>query len=321
MPRARRIALVGHIHVVTAKGNAGGPLFFDDSDYEAYLELLRDRGREDLFKLYAYCLMKNELRLVIQPTRLALAKVIQRLHTSHARRINSEHARTGHLFEGRFQSVIIAPDQLPSAVRSVHLWPVRTERVRRAETYPWSSHRAYVASGDEWGDLVDAWTILEDFGATLPAAQRAFARFTEEVALERDGLGVREVIPGVAGDRAFAEEILAEAGVVWRGRRRPALTTLARRVSLLMDVPVEDMKSRSRLQELVLARRLFATCAVRAAGRSVTEVAGFLDRDKAQISRLVAQGMELMRTDEAFRQLHEQVRGGRGVPQAAPETD
>ena len=58
-----------------------------------------------------------------------------------------------------------------------------------------------------------------------------------------------------------------------------------------------------------------------AAGRSVTEVAGFLDRDKAQISRLVAQGMELMRTDEAFQQLHEQVRGGRGVPQAAPETD
>lgn len=311
MPRTRRIALVGHPHVVIARGNAGGSVFFEDADYEAYLALLRELVREQLFKLYAYCLMRGEVRLVIQPTRLPLAQVVQRMHTSHARRINARLDRNGHLFEGRFRSVIIPQDRVSDAVRSVHLWPVRMERVRRVETYPWSSHRAYVASGDEWGDLVDAWGILEQFGPTLPQAQRAFARYVEAAALERDSLGVDEVIPGVAGDRAFAESVLAEANVNWKGRRRPALATLARRVSLVMNVHTDDLVSSSRRQEFVVARRLLATSAVRSAGRSITEVAKFLHRDKAQVSRLVAQGMELMRTDEAFRALVDAVRGGR----------
>ena len=75
MPRTRRISLIGHPHVGIARGNAGSPLFFEDTDYESYLRLLRDYGREDLFRLYAYCLMRNEVRLVIEPRRLRLAQM------------------------------------------------------------------------------------------------------------------------------------------------------------------------------------------------------------------------------------------------------
>lgn len=308
MPRTRRIALVGHPHVVLARGNNGDPVFFDDSDHEAYLEILRDLVREQHCVLYAWCMTKNAVRLIISPHRVGLAQVMQRLHGSHARRINQRRGRTGHLFEGRFRSLIIPGARLSEAVRWVHLWPVRDGRVRHAETWPWSSHRAYCARGDAWGDLVDAWTVLERYGATLPVAQRAFARFVEAGALERDELPVEQVIAGVAGDRKFAESVLAEAGVVWRGRRRAALPTLARRVSLLMNVHVEDVTSAARQQDLVMARRLLATSAVRQAGRTVTEVAEFLKRDKGQVSRLVQQGMIQMRTDEGFRTLLEAMR-------------
>ena len=34
MPRTRRIALVGRPHVVVARGNNGGRVFFDDTDYD-----------------------------------------------------------------------------------------------------------------------------------------------------------------------------------------------------------------------------------------------------------------------------------------------
>lgn len=305
--------------MLIARGNNGDPLFHDDGDREAYLSLLRDLSREELFRLYAYCLEGSEVRLCIEPTRLNLAQSIQRLHGSHARRINERAHRRGHLFEGRFFSVIIPRTRVPDAVRWIHLRPVHKGHVRRAELYPWSSHRAYVAHGDEWGDVVDAWEVLGEFGDTLPVAQRGFSRFVERAALDPDAFDLTEVFPGIAGDRAFAEDVLAEAGVIWRGRRRPALKTLARRVSLLMNVSTDEMRSPSRLQTLVLARRLLATCAVREASRSVTEVADFLDRDKAQVSRLVAQGMELMRTDEAFRILVQQVRGraGRETPARA----
>ena len=93
--------------------------------------------------------------------------------------------------------------------------------------------------------------------------------------------------------------------VEWKLHRWP---TLARRVSLLMNVSVEDLTSKQRHQELVMARRLFATSAVRNADRSVTEVASFLGRDKAQVSRLVQQGMRQIK-DEAFAALLEALKG------------
>ncbi len=307
MPRSRRIALIGHPHVVVARGNNGGRVFIDDADHESYLHTLRDLVREGHVRLYAWCLMKAEVRLLATPLRLPLAQVVQRLHTSHVRRMNARHARTGHLFEGRFRSLIVPQDRIVDVVRWIHLWPVRAGRVRRADTYPWSSHRAYV-KGDEWGDLVDAWSLIGSWGETLPIAQRAFARFVEEAALDKDELPVSEVLPGVGGDRGFAEGVLAEAGVEWRGRRRPALATLAQRVSLLMGVTVDDLTSKARHQELVMARRLLATAAVRNADRSVTEVATFLQRDKAQVSRLVQQGMRQLR-EEGFASLLEAVKG------------
>jgi putative transposase len=316
MPRTRRIALVGRPHVVVARGNDGGRVFFDDVDFESYLQTLRDVVREGLVRLHAWCLMKTEVRLLATPVRLPLAQVVQRLHTSHVRRVNARTGRSGHLFEGRFRSVLIPQERVADVVRWIHLWPVRAGRVRRAETYPWSSHRAYVR-GDEWGDLADAWNLLVGWGDTLPTAQRAFARFVEAAALEKDELPVPEVLVGVAGDRDFAEGVLAEAGVEWRGRRRPALATLASRVSMVMGVTVDDLTCKSRYQELVMARRLFATAAVRHADRSVTEVAAFLNRDKAQVSRLVQQGMRQLQ-DEAFASLLEAIKG-RGPRETATE--
>ncbi len=307
MPRTRRIALVGRPHVVVARGNNGGRVFFDDTDYEGYLSALRELVREGHVALSAFCLMKSEVRLVVTPLRLPLAQIVQRLHTSHVRRVNARVQRTGHLFEGRFRSLVIPDDKVVDAVRWVHLWPVRSGRVRRPDTYPWSSHRAYVR-GDEWGDLVDAMALIGTWGPTLPFAQRAFARFVESTALEKDELPIKEVLDGVGGDQRFAESVLAEAGVEWRGRRRPALATLAKRVSLLMNVSVDDLTSKQRHQELVMARRLFSTSAVRNADRSVTEVAAFLQRDKAQVSRLVQQGMRQVK-DEAFAALLEALKG------------
>jgi REP element-mobilizing transposase RayT len=316
MPRTRRIALIGRPHVVVARGNNGGRVFFDDADFESYLHTLRDLVREGHVRLYAWCLMRNEVRLLATPLRLPLAQIVQRLHTSHVRRMNARQKRTGHLFEGRFRSLVVPNERLVDVVRWVHLWPVRTGRVRRAETYPWSSHRAYV-KGDEWGDLVDAWSLIGSWGDSLPTAQRAFGRFVEEAALEKDELPVAEVLHGVGGDRAFAEGVLAEAGVEWRGRRRPALATLAQRVSMVMGVSVDDMVCKARHQELVMARRLLATAAVRNADRSVTEVATFLQRDKAQVSRLVQQGMRQLK-DEGFASLLEAVKG-RGPRETATE--
>jgi putative transposase len=308
--RRRRIALVGHPHLVTARGNNGDKIFLNDADCEAYLSSLREMVRAEQLRLHAWCLQKTELRLVVAPLGLPLGQIMQKLHTRHTRRANDVHDRTGHLFEGRFASTVLSAASLVGVVRDVHLWPVRSGKAKRPETYAWSSHKSYI-KGDEWGDLVDAWHVLSAFGDTIPVAQRAFARFVESALLEPE-TAMTSVYPGIAGGPQFAEAVLAEAGVLWRGRRRPALATLVRRVCLLTGVAQDDVLSTSRQQELVLARRLLATTAVRDADRTVTEVAAFMVRDKSQVSRLVQQGTWQARTDEAFRSLLEQMKASRG---------
>ena len=51
----------------------------------------------------------------------------------------------GHLFQGRYQAVLVERDSyLLELVRYIHLNPVRTGMVKAPRDYPWSGHRAYL---------------------------------------------------------------------------------------------------------------------------------------------------------------------------------
>lgn len=310
MPRSRRISLVGYPHTVVARTEAEQLLFGDTADYEFYLDLLQNLRRDNLANVYAFCLLPSEVRLVVEPLSLSLGKIIQRLHTAYARHREAKYNRNDPLFQERFHSVLFERKLLPDAVRAVHLCPVRTGKVRRVDAHPWSSHKLYVQANHPKGALVDIQPVMQHFGGQNASGIRTFGVFIEAAALEADSLGLDEIMPGVAGDAAFAEQILAETATLWRKRRKTDLSALLRRAALVVGVPIEDIKGPNRQQNLVAARRLFATAAVNSAGRSVSEIALFLGRDKGQVSRLVQQGMQLAETDEAFRALLLAVKGG-----------
>src|SRR5262249_35091343 len=146
-------------------------------------------------KVYAFCLMEHELRLVIEPTRLRLSRIMQRLHGRHTARMNRHCNRMGHLFRGRFRSVIFQACDLLSVVRSVHLWPVRQGVLRRPEYYPYGSHGSYV--GLNQTDFLSTHEILCQFSGDDEAKKRAFARYVETSALEPDDFGLSEIRHGV----------------------------------------------------------------------------------------------------------------------------
>ena len=296
-----------------AKSSSDSRLFYDATDFDYYLQILRQMVRDKLFQLYAFCLQESELRLVIKPRRLNLARIMQRIHCSHTMRINRKRSRSGHLFSGRFRSIIFAPEDLGNVVRSTHLWPVRTGLTRRAESYHYSSCSSYL-SGMPWNDLLNMNDVLLQFGSNLPIAQKAFARFVESVALESDNFGVSEIFPGVGQastaisdpETDMQEDIDPDFLI---SKKYLSLSSMAKRIGLLLNVNPNLLFGPSRRQDLVMARRLLATVAVMNAKKTVTEVAEFLARDKSQISRLVSQGMDLMDIDEPFRILLESIKG------------
>jgi REP element-mobilizing transposase RayT len=300
LARSRRVSWLNYPHLVIAKANGGVSLFSDEEDYLNYLSMLKQMVRDRLLKVFAYCLLPDEVRLVVMPHRMGLSRIIQRLHTRHTARMNNKLNRCGHLFRSRYRSLVFCEPDLLDVVRSVHLWPVRIGLLRRPEAYLFSSHASYLGYSSNNSELLNTSLVLDKFSGDLITKRRAFARFVEREALACDNLGIEEIAPGIGGTKHSANELLKKSSINILEPKKSSIKLLAERTSLLLGISLEQLTGSSRRQDLVMARRLLASAAVLGAGRSVTEVAVFLQRDKGQVSRLVAQGMDLLVSNHGF---------------------
>lgn len=69
---------------------------------------------------------------------------MQWLGVTYTRRFNDRHARNGHLFQGRFKSIIVQNDAyLMQLSCYIHRNPLRAKVVNRLANYRWSSYPVY----------------------------------------------------------------------------------------------------------------------------------------------------------------------------------
>jgi putative transposase len=163
MARLARIVVPGHPHHVTQRGNRRQPIFFEPSDYALYRDLLAEQCRKAAVEVWAYCLMPNHVHLVLMPhTEGALARALGETHRRYTGFVNARARWTGHLFQGRFGSVVMDDAHFVVAARYVALNPVRARLVARAQDWPWSSARAHLAGRDD--GLVRVAPLLDRVG-------------------------------------------------------------------------------------------------------------------------------------------------------------
>src|SRR5258706_1880945 len=169
MARIARVVAPDMPHHVTQRGNARAPIFFEPGDESLYLRLLADQTRRAGVAIWAYCLMPNHVHLIATPRyETGLARAIGEAHRRYTAFVNTRAGRTGHLFQGRFSSVVMDEDHLIAAARYVCLNPVRARLAKRAEDWPWSSVRAHL--GDTSDPLVSIRPLadrIDDFAALL----------------------------------------------------------------------------------------------------------------------------------------------------------
>jgi hypothetical protein len=80
---------------------------------------------------------------------LALIAVPLAAHRRHTVRINSRFGQTGHLWQGRFSSMVMDEHHFIAAARDVAMNPVRAGLTARAADWPWSSVHAHLAGRDD----------------------------------------------------------------------------------------------------------------------------------------------------------------------------
>ena len=150
MSRLSRVVIPGLPHHVTQRGNRREQVFFGDGDYRYYLKLVAAAAQAAGAEIWAYCLMPNHVHFLIVPsTADGLRATFADPHRRYTSFINARRDQTGHLWQGRFASVVMDERHLLAALRYVALNPVRAGLVERAIDWRWSSARAHVSGRDD----------------------------------------------------------------------------------------------------------------------------------------------------------------------------
>lgn len=119
MPRPQRINLEGALTYVTCRGEPGLSLFRDGRDLETYLDLLSQYRSEHGFKLFAYSLSLKEVHLCLEAGAGAtISRIMHDLNSRYTKLYGSRWQHSGHLFQGRFRSVVLEKE--PYLLRLVH---------------------------------------------------------------------------------------------------------------------------------------------------------------------------------------------------------
>jgi REP element-mobilizing transposase RayT len=168
------------LYHVTTRGVDRQRIVRDDIDCEHWVASLSDAVRATGTVVHAWCLMTNHNHLLIQTPLGNIAAAMQRLNSSYALMHNKRHGRVGHLFQGRYHSLLIERDEhLLECARYVVLNPVRAGVCDSPERWRWSSYRATAGLAPRPGFLTTSW-LLEQFDADAKAARRRYVDFVSE---------------------------------------------------------------------------------------------------------------------------------------------
>ena len=144
-----RILVENVYYHVMSRGNQKQNVFHQDSDFEKYLKLLQRYKKKYKFRLYAWCLMPNHVHLILDTNSPSdLAKIMQGLNLAYARWFNKKYKKVGHLWQGRYKSMVIQKDKyVLDCINYIELNPVRANLKGSPLEHPWSSFRARVLGG------------------------------------------------------------------------------------------------------------------------------------------------------------------------------
>jgi putative transposase len=184
--RSVRVQVPGGIYHITARGNRRQPIYSDDQDCMRFLRRLDRVASRRAWRCHAYCLMPNHYHLVLETVTDDISAGIQWLNGTYAQSFNHRHGVAGHLFQGRFHSVLVESNwHLLELSRYVVLNPVRGGLCAHAAEWKWSSYRAATGRASRPGFLSVDW-LLSQFGRDPLQAREAFRLFVEDAAIWRN---------------------------------------------------------------------------------------------------------------------------------------
>jgi putative transposase len=307
MARKVRLYSAGSCYHVMLRGNNGQDIFYSHQDRCKLCYLLQEISERFNVRVHAFCLMDNHIHLVLQTSENHISKLIQNIAFRYARYINNKEKRVGHLFQGRFKSILVEDGEyLLKLVRYVHLNPVKAGIVEKPENYHWSSHRAYL------GMTAFTWLttnhVYEKFDLSLDVARTCYQRYIDNEPLsEIDLKNYREGNQGegVLGSDDFLEDILKEKQTPVH--KNYTLDQLIEIVCQVLGHPISVIKRVGKDREGSRARSFIAYFIKRIPHLTLKEFALRVERDVSSLSKPVREIELRLHTDGDLKVLLDKV--------------
>ncbi len=230
MARAYRLQGENCFYHITSRGDDRKKIFLSGTDYEKfleYLEIAKDRFR---FHLYAYCLMGNHYHLFIETLQPNLSKIMQYINTSYTVYYNKKRKKTGHLFQGRYKSIMVDEDSyFLELTRYIHLNPVKAKIISLPQEYKWSSYKGYLKEKD------DKYINYSEIKSYLGMSRSEYRDFVLS-GINKKGSLFKGVYAGsFLGGRDFVKDKLAEL--------KPDIEAgdFAHKRKLISDISIDDI--------------------------------------------------------------------------------
>jgi putative transposase len=185
MVRPLRIQYPGAVYHVTCRGNERRNIFRNDEDRQEFLRLLSLSLNIYSVKLFAYVLMNNHFHLLVETPLGNLGEFMRRFNITYTGYFNRSSRRTGHLYQGRYKSVLVEREAYLSALsRYIHLNPIRVmhlakktveERLDKLLRHRWSSLHGYL-DGKGGEEFVNYTLVLADYGGDTRSSRNAYRK-------------------------------------------------------------------------------------------------------------------------------------------------
>ena len=237
MARPLRVQYHGAVYHVTCRGNERREIFKDDRDRKTFLEILTQSIKTYNIRLYSYVLMGNHSHLLIETLLGNLGEFMRQFNITYTSYFNRRHKRAGHLYQGRYKSIIVEKNEYLSVLsRYIHLNPVRIkqmkdktekEKMEYLMDYRWSSLSGYTRKSKKEG-YIDYEMVLGEYGGDNDKGRQAYRkRINADITA---GLEIKGKIIGqsvLGGDR-FIEWIKEKYLRGEKDRECPALREIQR---------------------------------------------------------------------------------------------
>ena len=220
------------IYHLLNRGNYRADIFRSDQAKAAFLQCLGEACAKTGWQIHAWCLMSNHYHLAVSTPGANLVDGMRWLQGTFSTRFNRMRQERGHLFQGRYKSLLVDPDGgLGPLCHYIHLNPVRAKLrpVSELAGYRWTSLSWLMAPKDRpvWYQPQPALAHAGGLADTA-AGRRKYLDYLAWLAEDepaRKAQRFAEMSTGwIIGTADFAKAMLKEnREIAGRGRRMAAL--------------------------------------------------------------------------------------------------